>query len=174
MTVKIYRNHIYLTGNINSKLANKFIFKLIDHANTSNEPMYLHISSNGGDVYSALRIVDYIKGYQKPIITVGEGLVASAATLLLISGSTRLMTDHSRFLMHQIRCNGYEQETTHQDIEDNLYNFNSLNETIVKLYHQHSNLSINQVKRILKDEKEFDVKECISKKLIDGIYKPAI
>lgn len=167
-------NHIYLTHSINSKSADRLIFKLNRNAAAT---INLHISSPGGDIYSAFRLVDYIKGIQsqgRHIITIGEGLVASAATLLLISGTERLMTPNARFLMHQLRYADGMSETTHQNVNDNLYNLNRLNQMMIKHYLDHSDMSFQEIDKHLRNEKEFSIDECLSKGLIDKVYLPAI
>ena len=68
------------------------------------KPLYLHIFSPGGCVYSGFSLYDFIIEYKKkiPIYTVVEGRVASAATFISVAGTKRFMTPNSYILIHQL------------------------------------------------------------------------
>ena len=87
------QNRIYFYSEVertkNLKL-NKFIRNLdLDLINRTTvlaaqevPPMYLHIQSYGGCVFSGFSSIDYIKGTKAPIYSIVEGCAASAATLI--------------------------------------------------------------------------------------------
>jgi len=93
---------IYISGEINYKVANAFLHKmdyLIDKCNT----IKVFINTEGGDLCDAMAIVDKIdlakqKGIN--IITIGIGQVASAGIFILASGSNRMSTINCSFLIH--------------------------------------------------------------------------
>ena len=53
-------------------------------------PLYLHITTDGGDFIEALRAVDLIKSSKIPIYTVAEGHVSSAGTIMAVVGKNVL------------------------------------------------------------------------------------
>lgn len=61
----------------------------------------LVISSGGGDLGAAFALVDIIKGSKIPIATTGIGEVGSAALLIFLTGSNRVLTPNTSILSHQ-------------------------------------------------------------------------
>lgn len=104
--------HIYLYGDIINFQADDISYwgccslSTIKNAyllNPDCEEVQVHIHSCGGDLFEALAMYDYLislKNKGKKITTVIEGLCASAATIVLLAGDDRLMTENSRFLIH--------------------------------------------------------------------------
>lgn len=66
-------------------------------------PIYLHINSPGGDVFAALSAVDTIRLSPVPVITIVEGLAASAATLISIVGNERWIAENASMLGEYVR-----------------------------------------------------------------------
>ena len=60
----------------------------------------IEINSSGGDVFSALAIVDTLKNSPRAITIRVRGLCASAATLLLCTGKKVIAAQNSLFLLH--------------------------------------------------------------------------
>lgn len=67
---------------------------------TPNDEITIHISSPGGYVDTALQIVNAMKMCNGSVITVAEGLCASAATFIWLAGNNIYTTPYSRFLFH--------------------------------------------------------------------------
>lgn len=61
----------------------------------------LRINSVGGDVYTALAMYDAIRALGVPVRAEVHGLAASAATILLMAADTRVMSPHSRLMVHE-------------------------------------------------------------------------
>ncbi len=59
------------------------------------------INSCGGSIYSLLGLLDIIQGSQIPIVTIGNGIVASCGCMLLMSGHKRKVTTNSHIMSHQ-------------------------------------------------------------------------
>lgn len=65
----------------------------------SHEPIKLVITSPGGDLDSTFLFYDTIKSMESTIITIGE-YCASAAALILASGSERYLRPHAKVMLH--------------------------------------------------------------------------
>ena len=95
---------IILTGEVNKELADSIARQLlILDTEDSKAPIYLYIDSPGGDVDAGFAIFDMIRFVKSPVYLIGMGLIASAATLILLSvpKERRLGLPNSRYLIHQ-------------------------------------------------------------------------
>lgn len=61
----------------------------------------LIINTDGGSLYDAFAIIDFMSGSDIPVNTIGVGTVASAGLLLLMSGSYRTLSENASILSHQ-------------------------------------------------------------------------
>lgn len=58
------------------------------------------IKSPGGYVHVGDEIYNYLESLKKPITTVGQGLVASMATVIFMVGQTRILQPDTEFMIH--------------------------------------------------------------------------
>ena len=95
---------IILTGEINKDLADEIARQiLILDSEDDKKPIYMYIDSPGGDVDAGFAIYDIIRFVKAPVYLIGMGLIASAATLILLSvpKEKRVGLQSSRYLIHQ-------------------------------------------------------------------------
>lgn len=95
---------ILLSGEVNKDLAEKVIKNLfILEAMSETKPIYLYINSPGGDVDAGFAIFDVIRFIQPKVIAIGTGLIASAASLILLASKkeNRFGLPNSHYLIHQ-------------------------------------------------------------------------
>ena len=76
---------------------------LILDSEDEKAPIYMYIDSPGGDVDAGFAIYDVIRFIKAPVYLIGMGLIASAATLILIAvpKERRIGLPNSRYLIHQ-------------------------------------------------------------------------
>ena len=89
---------IYLSGEINQYAASAFAYELQWH----ESPLTVHINSAGGDPFSAIAIGHAIRHSGKDITINVAGLCASAAVLILCSGSKVTSAFNSLFMIHGV------------------------------------------------------------------------
>ena len=95
---------IILTGEINKELADSIVRQLlILDSEDEKTPIYMYIDSPGGDVDAGFAIFDMIRFINAPVYLIGMGLIASAATLVLlfVDKEFRIGLPNSRYLIHQ-------------------------------------------------------------------------
>lgn len=101
--------HIYIYGDIvNFQVEDDEMFGCVSLTSVKSqfekgqdaEELVVHINSCGGDVLEGFAIHDYLVNTGKKVTTIVEGLCASIATVIFLAGSSRLLTENSRFLIH--------------------------------------------------------------------------
>ena len=94
---------ILLSGEIDKNLAENVIRQLLILESDSEDPVYMYIDSPGGDVDAGYAIFDMIRFIKAPVYTIGMGLVASAAALILLASpkDRRIALPNSHYLIHQ-------------------------------------------------------------------------
>lgn len=129
-------------------------------------PIKIYVNSEGGELFSTLTTVDRIKSSKVPVHTYVEGLVASAATLITISGHKRYMRKNSVMMVHQIRsfCGG-----THENVKDEAKNLELMADIIKKIYLENSNFEEDKLEELLKRDLYLSAEECLKYNLIDEI-----
>ena len=94
---------ILLTGEINKELAEKVIRQLLLLEADSDKTIKIFIDSPGGDADAGFAIYDMIRFINAPVYCIGMGLVASAASIILIAvpNERRIALPNSHYLIHQ-------------------------------------------------------------------------
>ena len=68
----------------------------------AQEPINLLINSNGGDVYEALGIIDYIESLSVPVNIIARGRAMSAAAMILACGTgKRIASKLTTIMLHE-------------------------------------------------------------------------
>src|SRR5476651_485818 len=110
---------VFLGSDVNEHTANLVVAQLLflDNEN-SDKDIYLYINSPGGTVYDALAIYDTMQYVKSDIQTVGIGVQASAAAVLLSSGTKgkRFILPNATAMIHQ-PSSGTRGKVTDQEIE---------------------------------------------------------
>lgn len=130
---KVFRdhNHIYFRCDVTMERVNK-LCNLIEEYNREQEtlrselttmivipkPIYLHITSYGGDLLGGLLAFDYIKNSKIPIYTIAEGYTVSSGANMFMAGHKRFMTENSYVLVHQLNNSRYGRESFHDMMDE--------------------------------------------------------
>lgn len=180
--IYIHQNHIYYRTDVsieNVDLLLKLIreYKDIVHDISSDPmcvnytplPLYLHITSYGGDLYAGFLAYDYIKSSKLNIITVAEGYVASAGTLLTLAGKTRLIQKSAIMMIHQLTTGMYGK---YAELAEEFKNSSQDMQRLIKLYLTELNgrMTKQQIKEALEHDYWWDADECMKKGLCNGLY----
>jgi ATP-dependent Clp protease protease subunit len=94
---------ILLSGTIKKDLAEKTIRQLLLLEDMGDDPIRIFIDSPGGDADAGYAIFDMIRFVRPPVWTIGMGLVASAAAIILLASpkDRRVGLPNSHYLIHQ-------------------------------------------------------------------------
>ena len=93
------QNHrvMFLSGVISGETDSRHLLLAMD--SLSHDPITINITSPGGDLDSTFLLIDTMRLIQSPVITIGE-FCASAACLVLASGSKRYLYPHAKTMLH--------------------------------------------------------------------------
>jgi ATP-dependent Clp protease protease subunit len=175
----IYRdnNHVYFYTDIDRssvlklntllREAEEFCIITALKLNVEEIPIYLHLYSNGGYLYSSFSVIDVINRSRAPVYSVIEGATASAGTLISVVCKKRFIRPTAYMLIHQLssECWGKMAE-----IKDEFQNLSELMTRITDLYVKHSSLSPKKLRKLLKHDLWLDAEKSIEYGLVDELY----
>lgn len=185
--ISILGNHIYFYTKITKRTALDLIKSITDIANNimtikihngnnnlyedddynnTYDPIYLHINSGGGCLFSCMAIVDTIKNCKVPVYTIGEGQIASASSILLLAGKKRFMTENSFILIHELRT---YVSGTFSNLEDDYENSKLLMKKMIKYYKKRSLIPEKVLQTLLKKDIYIEAKKSKKYGFIDKI-----
>ena len=105
---------VMLSGEIDMNLANTIIAELLLlESENPNADIMMYIQSPGGEVDAGFAILDTMKYIKAPVSTIGMGIVASMASLLLASGEKgkRFALPNANIMIHQPHGGAHGQVT---------------------------------------------------------------
>lgn len=171
-------NHIYFNNDISPETVFELNKELRNVDNTINiaiatmkidrPPIYLHLTTDGGVIYSALSVIDCMNSLVSPVYTVIDGFVASAGTLISVNGKKRYMGENAYMLIHELRGGFWGKMT---EIDEEYINTKRIMKHIIKIYDDKTKIKKKELEVILKKDIIWDIDECINKGLVDEIYK---
>jgi ATP-dependent Clp protease protease subunit len=134
----------------------------------SPAPIWLHINSYGGEVFSSFAVADTIERISQivPIITIVEGCAASGATFMSIAATRRLIRKNAFMLVHELRAGTWGAYT---DLSDDHRSNTTIMKTIKEWYKEKTKLPKKEIDQILSRDIWWNSKTCIKHGLTDQI-----
>lgn len=176
-TIYSNTNHIYFNTDIDSTSAfnlNKEMRTMELKLKTMGialgiEPMpiYLHLTTNGGSIHSAFSIIDCMNSISLPIYTVIDGYVASAGTLISVSGDKRYIGKNAYILIHELRSGVWGKMTY---LEEEFSNFKKVQEHLTNIYIEKTSFTKKKLEKLLKKDIEWNAEEAINFGIVDDFY----
>ncbi|MCK9576016.1 MAG: Clp protease ClpP [Candidatus Pacearchaeota archaeon] len=179
--MRISRDHIWFYDAIDDESALEFNQVITDLAyehtkytvngmfeRSAPSPIWLHINSPGGIITSAMSMVDTINRIKcaVPVITVVEGVAASAATFISSIGSHRVIRENSYMLVHQLSGGAWGN---YEQLKDSQQNVDAFMADIKRFYKKNTKFTTEQLNDILKHDLYLNAKKCKQYGLVDDI-----
>ena len=162
---------IFLTGPIDDNIASLISAQLLflESENPKKEIAF-YINSPGGIVWSGLAIYDTMQYISSNIMTICIGQAASAASLLLTSGSkgNRFSLPNSRIMLHQ-PSGGFQGQVT--DIEIHASEIIKTKKKLNEIYSKHTGKKYNKILEIMERDCFFSPYEAVEFGLIDNVIE---
>lgn len=159
---------ILLSGEIDKDLAEKFNKQLLLLEADNNKPVYVFIDSPGGDVTAGYAIYDMIRFVKCPVILIGNGLIASAAALILLAApkERRVGLPNSEYLIHQPLS---QMKGTATDIEIHTVNVKKTKARINKIIAEATGKDLKKVEADTDRDYWLDAQEALEYGLISKV-----
>jgi ATP-dependent Clp protease protease subunit len=162
---------VMLQGEINAQSANTIIAQLLFlESENPNADISLYIQSPGGSVDAGLAIMDTMKYIKPAISTIGVGMIASMASILLAAGEKgrRMALPNSRIMIHQPH-GGAEGQAT--DILIQAKEIQKLKELSHKLLSEFSGQPLEKLEQAMERDTWMSALEAKEFGLIDEILE---
>lgn len=179
--VVIHGDHIWFYGEINevtalalNKTLHELSLKLAPTVFSSmqeigpSSPMFLHINSTGGELFSAFSIADTVERISviTPVITIVEGCAASGATLISVAGTRKLIRKNAFMLIHEISSGSWGR---YSQLKEQIKNYDSFMKQIRDWYTEKTKLKPKDIEEILTKDMWWNAKQCIRAGLADQV-----
>ena len=92
-------HNFYIYGEIGQTQEYVDMFTILDTA-SENDVVNIYINSYGGDLFTAISIIHAMMRTQAQVVTHADGYVASAATLVFLSGTQLQVYPYTVFMFH--------------------------------------------------------------------------
>lgn len=159
---------IFLSGEINSDLANLVVSELLYLDSLSHDDIFIYINSPGGEVTSGLAIYDTMNYVKSNVATVATGLCASMAAIILAAGEKgkRMALPNSEVMIHQVLGGTQGQATDIKIQAERILKMKSkLNGILSKL----TGKNIKKIDNDTERDHYLDAKEALCYGIIDKI-----
>lgn len=176
-TIYSHYNHVYFNDDITFDTAfslNKELRETAIKVQATSvslglpmQPLYLHITSHGGAVHAAFSVIDCIAQLPVKVHTIADGFVASAATLITLSGEKRYITPNAYMLIHELRSGVWGKMTS---IEEEFVNLKKIMDHITSYYTSRTSITKKSLEKILTKDLIWDADESIEKGLVHEVY----
>lgn len=169
-TRHLMNRNVFLTGSIDSEMANNFLSQFLYLEQESGEPITIYINSPGGEVNAGLMIYDTIQGSSLPINMVCTGMAASMAAILLAGGQKgrRYILKHSKVMIHEpLISNGVGGSATSiKNISDSIL---ETREIVNGILAEHTGKSMEEINNATNFDNYMNAEEAIEFGICDEI-----
>lgn len=131
-----------------------------------NTPIWLHINSGGGEVFSALAVADLIPRLNSPVYTVTDGLVASAATVFYLVGAKRYIHPNGFMCIHELSSTFWGK---HSEFKDQLRLQEMLMDKFIKFYAKYTKLTETELEDKLTHDFWLDAEQALELGFADSL-----
>ena len=180
-TVEIVDNHLYFYADVEAESCLTLMRAVremdadlrIQHSARGMEglaytPIWLHIHSYGGNLFAGFAIADQLAAIKSPVYTVIEGVCASAATLIALSGTKRLILPNSFVLIHQLSTIMWG---THEQFKDEMTLQSKAMDRLIAFYAKRSSLNEDELRSMLARDTWLDAEQTVAFGFADKIQQ---
>lgn len=132
------------------------------------ERITVHINSGGGDLYAGLAIYNRLKQLKGEVITVNDGIAASAASLIFQAGDIRKMNAASNFMAHG--ASGFLFGSYNvEDLKTIVEQFKAHNKAVVNVYAERMGATYDEARDFVDGETWLTGQDAVDMGLADEV-----
>lgn len=174
-TRQFMERKIFLTGEIDRNLANRFLAQMMYLRQMGEEEIHIYINSSGGEVNAGLMIYDVLVGMDIPVNLYCTGMAASMAAVILAAGQKgrRFILPHSKTMIHEpLLPNGVGGSASSiKNISDSILETRNL---ISEILAKHTGKSVKEILKATSYDNYMNAEESIAFGICDAIKESVI
>ena len=128
----------------------------------------ININSAGGELYAGIAIYNRLKALKGNVITINDGLAASAASVIFQAGNTRKMNTGSNLMIHGVSGLLFDYYNI-QDLKNIIKQFEAHNKAVINIYAEKSGRPADEIKTLMDKETWFTGQSAIDAGLADEL-----
>lgn len=162
-------NDIYLIGEVGYEINLQNTIALVDKTD-KEQPLNVHIHSQGGSVYDGLAIYNYLKGLPQQVNTISNGLVASIASIIFLAGNkeTRKINKIDNFLIHLPM--GFSGGNA-KDLEKTAKEMRDIESKLAEIYANETSITKEEALELMAKDEMLDVNFLKEKGFVNDIIE---
>ena len=164
----LHSRQLHLTGPVCPKTIQPLIKQIMALALVGDGPIVLWINSGGGYCSDGFSLIDCMRFSKVPIITVARGQACSMAGLILVAGHTRVMTENSWVMMHDVHGGAVDYIEKAKARMDFIVREQK---QVFDFLKQNTKLTIKELEYAKNKELWLNPEECLAKGVVDQIIK---
>lgn len=149
--------------------------KFLDDLETlkTKDNITVHINSVGGSLYGGLAIYNRLKELPGNVVTVNDGLAASAGSIIFQAGNTRKVNSASNIMVHPASSflYGYYQTA---DLKGAIKQLDAGTKAAINVYAERSGRSTDEIKPIVDRETWFTGQEAVDAGFADELTEDGV
>lgn len=161
---------IFISGEIDDTLSNLVVAQLLYLDSLSHEDISLYINSPGGSVTSGLAIYDTMNFIKSDVSTIGYGICASMAAVLLSSGTKgkRYILPNADVMIHQVLGRSEGQASDVKIATDRILDLKNRLNTILS---KNTNKHIKTIEKDTDRDNYLNAEDALKYGIVDKIIK---
>ena len=124
------------------------------------------LNSPGGDVFAASQIYTMLKNYKGKVIVKIDGIAASAASVVAMSGDETLIAPTAMMMIHDPSTMAFGNK---EDMKKAISLLDEVKESIINAYEDKTHLSRDKIAKMMSDETWLNAKKAYEMGFADGI-----
>jgi ATP-dependent Clp protease protease subunit len=161
--LKVQGNSIYFYCDVSVESILEFNSELrkLDmtlNATYMDPTIYVYIHSPGGDLHAGFSAHDHIRMCKSKVVTVADGLTASAAAIMYLGGHKRLVTRNAWIMIHQM---SNEVWGNFDEMKAELENCQKLMKHMTSLCRRLTDLSEHKLEELMHKDILLSSKKCL-------------
>ena len=161
---------IFISGEIDDALSNLVVAQLLYLDSLNHDDISIYINSPGGSVTSGLAIYDTMNFIKSNVCTIGYGICASMAAVLLSSGTKgkRYILPNADVMIHQVLGRSEGQASDIKIATDRILDLKNRLNTILS---KNTNKHIKTIEKDTDRDNYLNAKEALEYGIVDKIIK---